>query len=65
MIDEKIDEKEALDLKMIHNHYIDRRSEFMKITQFRVEDIFGDVLSKDIFSQKQIIELNTFLAKIM
>ena len=50
---------------MIHNHYTDKRSEIMKITQFRVEDIFGDVLSKDISSQKQITELNTFLAKIM
>ena len=39
MFDKKIDEKEALELKKIYNHYIDKRSEFMKNTQFKVEDI--------------------------
>ena len=37
----------------------------MKNTQFKVEDVFGDVISKDIFSQEQITKLNNFLAKIM
>ena len=37
----------------------------MKNTQFKVEDVFGDVISKDNFSQEQITSLNTFLAKIM
>ena len=36
----------------------------MKNTQFRVEDVFGDVISKDNFSQKQTSKLNNFLAKI-
>ena len=35
----------------------------MKNTQFRVEDIFGDVISKDNFCQEQITKLNNFLAK--
>ena len=34
----------------------------MKITQFKVEDVFGDVISKDIFSQERITKLNKFLA---
>ena len=65
MIDKKIDEKEANELKQIYNHYIDKRSEITKNTQFKVEDVFGDVISKDNFSQGQITKLNNFLAKIM
>ena len=65
MIDKKIDEKEAQELKKIFNHYIDKRSEIMKNTSFKVEDVFGDVISKDNFSQEQITKLNNFLAKIM
>ena len=64
MVDKKIDEKEAQELKKIYNHYIDKRKEIMKITQFKVEDVFGDVLSKDNFSQEQITKLNNFLAKV-
>ena len=37
----------------------------MKITQFKIEDVFGDVISKDNFGQEQTIKLNNFLAKIM
>ena len=44
---------------------IDKRSEIMKNTSFKGEDVFGDVISKDNFSQKQITKLNNFLAKIM
>ena len=65
MVDKKIDEREAQELKKIYNHYIDKRSEIMKNTQFKVEDVFGDVISKDNFSQEQITKLNNFLAKIM
>ena len=65
MVDKKIDEKEAQELKKIYNHYLDKRKEIMKNTQFKVEDVFGDVISKDNFSQEQITKLNNFLAKIM
>ena len=37
----------------------------MKNTQFRVEDVFGDVISKDNFSREQITKLNNFSAEIM
>ena len=60
MMDKKIDEKEAQELKKIYNHYIDKRSEIMKNTSFKVEDVFGDVISKDNFSQEQITKLNSF-----
>ena len=65
MVDKKIDGKEAEELKKIYNHYIDKRSEIMKNTQFKVEDVFGDVISKDNFRQEQITKLNNFLAKKM
>ena len=65
MIDKKIDEKDAEQFKQIYNHYIDKIKEIMKNTQFKVEDVFGDVISKDNFSQEQITKLNNFLAKIM
>ena len=64
MIDRKIDEKEAPELKKIYIHYLDNKKEIMKDTQFKVEDVFGDVISKDNFSQEQITKLNNFSAKI-
>ena len=64
MIDKKIDQKEAEQLKQIYNHYVDKKSEIMKNTQFRVEDIFNEVINKDTISQEQIVKLNNFLAKM-
>ena len=64
-VDKKIDEKEALELKKKYNHYVDKRKEIMDSTKFKVEDIFGDVISKDSISPEQITKLNSFLAKIM
>ena len=64
MIDKKIDLKEAEQLKQIYNHYVDKKSETMKNTQFKVEEIFNDVIHKDTISQEQIVKLNNFLAKM-
>ena len=65
MIDKKIDQKEAEQLKQIYNHYINTKSEIMKNTQFKVEDVFTHVISKDTISAEQITKLNNFLAKMM
>ena len=65
MVDKKIDQKEAEELKKIYNHYLDKRKEIMKNTSFKVEDVFGDVISKNNFSREQITKLYNFLAKIM
>ena len=65
MIDKKFDPKESDQLKQIYNHYIDKKSEIMKNTSFKVEDIFGDFILKDNISQEQITKLNNFLAKMM
>ena len=65
MIDKKINQKESEQLKQIYNHYVDKKTEIMKNTQFKVEDIISDVISKDTISTEQITKLNNFLAKIM
>ena len=64
-VGKKTDEKEAQELKKMYNHYIDKRSEIMKNSTFKVEDVFGDVISKDNFSRELITKLNNFLTKIM
>ena len=63
MVDKKIDQKEAEQLKQIYNHYIDKREEIMKSTSFKVEDVFGDVISKDSISPEQLTKLNNVFAK--
>ena len=65
MVDRKIDEKEAQELKKIYRQYVDKRKEIMKNTSFKVEGVFGDIISKDNFSQEQITKLNKFLARIL
>ena len=60
MIDKKIDEREALELKKIYNHYLDKRKQIMDSIKFKVEVIFGDVISKDSISPEQITKLNNF-----
>ena len=37
----------------------------MKEIIFKVEEVFGEVISKDNFSQEQVAKLKMFLAKIM
>ena len=65
MADKKIDEKEVQELKKVYNHYLDKRSEILKNTCFKVQDVFRDIISKDDFSQEQTTKLNKFLARIM
>ena len=65
MFDKKIDEKEAEQLKQIYNHYLEKKSEIMKNTSFKVEDVFADGISEDTISTEQITKLNNFLAKMM
>ena len=60
MVVKKIDEKEERELKKIFNHYLDKRKDNMKNTSFKVEDVFGDVMSKDNSSQEQITKINNF-----
>ena len=61
----KKDEKEALELRKLYNHYLDKQKQTMNSTKFRVEHIFGDVISEDSISPEQLTTLDNFLAKIM
>ena len=65
MINKKNDEKEALDLKKIYNHYLDKRKKIMNSTKFRVENKFGDVISENFISPEQATKLKNFLTKTM
>ena len=65
MIVKKTDQKEVNLLKQNYNHYIEKRSEMIKNTQFRVEDVFGDVISKDSISTELITKLKNFLAEVI
>ena len=47
MIDKKIDDKEAQEVKKIYNHYLEKRTDVTKNTQFKVEEIFGDTLNEE------------------
>ena len=53
MVNKKIDEKEAMEVKKIYKQYIDKRYEITKNTQFKVEDVFGDVFPKYSISTEQ------------
>ena len=60
MIDKKIDEKESLEFKKVFNHYLDKRKQIMRNTEFKLEDIFGEIINKVNISTEQITKLNTF-----
>ena len=59
MVDKRIDEKEVEELKKTFNQYLDKRNKIMINTSF--EDVFGDVIGKDKFSQEQIT--NNFFSR--
>ena len=61
MIDKKM-MKKALELKKMYNHYLDKRKQIMNSIKFKVEDIFGDIFSKDSISPEQKTKLNSFSA---
>ena len=69
MIDRRIDEKEAQDLKKTPtNHYsiiLTSEVKTWKNTHFKVQDVFVDIIGKKNFIQDQILKLNEVLGKIM
>ena len=50
--------KKTLQMKNFHNHYLDKGSDIMKNTQFKV--FFGVIITKDSFSPEQITKLEIF-----
>ena len=64
MIDKKIDDKEANELKRIYNHYLEKRKDIMNSTKFTFEDVFG-TLGNEAITHEQITKLNNFLSRMM
>ena len=64
IVDEKKDDKEALELKKIHFHYLDKRKAIMKSIHFKVEGVIGDIISKGSISPEQITKPKNFIAKV-
>ena len=65
MVDRKVDENEAEELKKVYKHYLENRKEIMKNTSFKVEDIFSDAISKDSVLPEKITKLKNFVAKLL
>ena len=65
MIDKNINQKEAVDLKIIYNHYFDKRSDIMKNKQFKVGDTFCDIIGKKSCALEQTFELDKIVTKIL
>ena len=65
MIDKKSDAKGAQKKKNIDIIYLEKRAHMMKKDQFKVKDVFGDILGKESFSPQQITKIQNFLAEIM
>ena len=63
MVDKKINEKDAFELKKIHNHYLDERSVNMQNTQFTVEVYHSDIISKKTVAREQITKYKNNVAK--
>ena len=65
VVDKKIDDKETQELKKLENHYLDKRTDFLKKPQIKVEDVRGVNLKIYSVSPEQITKLNNFLAEMM
>ena len=65
MVDKRVDRRETEELKNIYNQYLDKRKEFITNTRLKVEDIFGDVISKVSISPEEVTKHNNFLSKIL
>ena len=65
MIDKEIDEKEALELEKIYNLNLEKTKEIEENTQFKLEDVFGNKITKHSFSPVQTTKQSKFLARIM
>ena len=65
MIFKIIDDKEANKFEKFFKNYPVKRKEIMKNTQFKAQNTFGDIISKDSISPEQTTKLNKILAKVL
>ena len=64
MIVERKSGTKTIEIKNIYNHYLDKRTDTMKNTQFKVEEVFSDTLGEKSVSNAQVFTLYVFLAKM-
>ena len=66
--DNIINEQEQKELKDIYTHYLNKKDDIKKSTQFDVKEVFkdslGEMAKKDLISEEMITKLNDFLMKI-
>ena len=66
--DNKINEQEQKELKDIYQHYLNKKDDIKKSTQFDVNEVFKDSLGqmakRDLISDEIIVKLNDFLSKL-
>ena len=60
IINERYNDKEALELKKNYNHFLDKQNDIMKNTQCRFDKVLGDILGNDSVSTDQKTELKIF-----
>ena len=65
MIDKRIDDKEAQDLKKVFEKTLHKTGDIMKNTQFNVEDVFSGILGIHSIPSEQKTKLISFKAKLM
>ena len=53
MVDKKVDENESFALKKSYSHYLEKRNEMKRNSQFKGDDVFGDSLNIDSISSDQ------------
>ena len=66
--DNIINEQEQRELKDIYQHYLNKKDDIKKSTQFDVKEVFkdslGEMAKRDLISDEMIVKLNDFLTKL-
>ena len=66
--DNIINEQEQRELKDIYQHYLNKKDDIKKSTQFDVKEVFkdslGEMAKRDLISDEIIVKLNDFLTKL-
>ena len=66
--DNIINEQEQIELKDTYQHYLNKKDDIKKLSQFDVELVFKDSLGekakRDLISDELIVKLNDFLTKL-
>ena len=65
MVEIENNDQEAQEFKKIYSFSLDKKTDVKKITEFKVEDVFGGIANKESISPEEINTINRYLAKKM